>query len=143
LPASVDDVRIAVADSLKLPGPEALQEHWRGTCSAALASAESDVRTALLDRGFSLEQIAAWPALDAWTRDQALYWALVRGAGTEAFDDKFVKLLDRREALTTVIVTGPDPEGREVVTAGGGVGHGEMKSRRETFRDEFGEWRKW
>lgn len=140
---SVDDVLARVAAALKVPGPDALEPWWLDVCLAALESAAADVRGALLARNFTLEQIDAWAGLDAYVSDQALYWSLVNGAGTEAFDDRFVKQMDRREAIKTAQVTEVNDKGLTVLSHSDSVGHGRLKGRCEAFQDERGRWKPW
>jgi hypothetical protein len=135
---TTDDIKARVADALHLPGAGSLQPWWTEVCADALDAALADIRGALAGRGYTRVQLDAWPQLDPWVRDQALYWALVRGGALEGFDDKFVKALDHREQVKTVVVT--DSDGTLVRPAI--IGHGPMKGDEDVFFED-GKWRHW
>jgi hypothetical protein len=148
LAVTADDVLDAVADSLHLSGgAAALEPWWQGVAADALGSALADVQGALVGRGFSQGQLDAWAGYDPVVKQQAVFWALTRGGSLEAFDDKFVKALDRREWLKTAVVT--DDAGGLVGTAS--VGHGDIKPTPKdppafpggTFTDSEGRFRRW
>lgn len=137
----VADVKQRVADALKVPGVSDLATWWNGICTAALASAEADVQGVLVGRGYTVDQVDDWPGGVATVSDLALFWALTNAGVLEAFDDKFVKALDRREQLKTVVLT--DASGALVRSAA--IGHGPLKYKEgvDTFTDDQGKFKKW
>lgn len=139
----VEDVLDAVADALHLSGGRtALAPWWAGVCARALGQAAHDVAGAFLLRGYTPDQVAAWPDLDAHTLTQALYWSLVMGGGLDNLDDKFVKLLDQREGLKTAALT--DAAG--ALATAGVVGHGPLvwsAERGDSLRDLEGKLKPW
>jgi hypothetical protein len=82
----------------------ALPDYWAKIVTDALASAYRDIRGALIQRSFTAAQVDAWDRGAEYQRDIGLYWCLVRGAGMHGYDDRFIKMLDRRKELETVLV---------------------------------------
>lgn len=141
---TTEDVKAAVAAQLHLAGPSSLEAWWSDICADALADGLADVRGALAARGFSLDQLAAWPDYDSWVKRQATFWALTRGASLEAFDMKAVEKLDQvsdqKAGLKSVVVTGADGKAVKADV----VGRGEFKSDRDVFIDPLtGVFRRW
>lgn len=70
-----------------------------GIVSDSNRAAQADLTRILALKGYSPAQIAAWDDRYAYGIDQATFWALMRSGGMANFEDKFAKMLDRREEL--------------------------------------------
>jgi len=148
LAVTVDDVLDAVADALHLSeGAARLEPWWQSVASRALPLALADVQGGLVGRGFSAAQLAAWPGFDAVVTQRAVYWSAVNGGALEAFDDKFIKMMNDPNWLKTAVVT--DDAGGLVGSAS--VGHGDIKPTPKdppafpggTFTDSEGRFKRW
>jgi hypothetical protein len=77
---------------------------WARIVSNANTEAYKDIKGALEQRGFALSQINGWDRGAAFNLSIGTYWCLVNGAGLHSYDDKFLKMLDRRPELMYVLV---------------------------------------
>ncbi len=82
----------------------ALANYWPLFLTQCHQWAYNEIVSALLARGFTQAQIAAWDRGADFERDLTLYRALVRGAALEDYDLKAVEMLDRRKELCGVLV---------------------------------------
>lgn len=97
------DLADQVKDTLALDVLD-VESPWYKIAIRANAAAYSDIRSILARRGYTIAQIDGWDDGKAYQADQGLFWALVRGGCAKDFDDKFIKMLDRRKDLETVAV---------------------------------------
>ncbi len=93
----------SVADLLKVD-VASLPAYWTNVVAEAHAAAYNEMVGRLLDRGYTLAQITAWDQGVFYERMISLFWALTNGAGTSAFDPKFINQFDRRKDLDTVLL---------------------------------------
>ena len=112
-----------------------------GIVSDSNRAAQADLTRILALKGYSPAQIATWDDRYAYGIDQATYWALVRAGGMAGFEDKFLKLLDRREELqaaAAILIGGAPvapPTGGEV----GGISAGTLDAYTDAL-DATAEW---
>ena len=110
--------------------------HWEAVVTDAHASGYNDIVGALAGRGFSAAQIADWDGGPPYEIDQALFWALTKGGGLHAYDDKFINKLDRRKDLLAAVIT---IDGAKVTPAGTvGIGFGSLDSDGGSFHRSVG-----
>jgi hypothetical protein len=109
-----------------------LPTYWDTIITDARNSAYREIQAALLQRGYTAAQIAAWDRGAEFEIDIGLFWALVKGAGMKGEDIKFIQLLDRRKELAVVDVTNSDvlqtPE-----PAATPIGYGALDDSQSTF----------
>lgn len=98
-------IKSALAAVLKMPSANDLPAYWDELIVQGHLQAWTDVLEALLARGFTSAQVGGWEGGAAYERSLALYHTLTLGGALEAFSDTFIKALDRREALKTVLVS--------------------------------------
>jgi hypothetical protein len=122
-----DAVKAQVARMLQTT-PDNLPAQWDGLVDQGVKSGASDVRQRLIGKGFTLAQIESWDQLPQYVLDQAVFWALTRGAvSSEQVSEAKLKTLDRRDELTA---TGFLTSGSTILypVAGdspvGGISHG-------------------
>ncbi len=97
-----------LTDTLK-KGNITLTTSWANLAPQAHSRGYSKLVSTLLGRGFLAAQITAWDDGAVYERDLSLYFALVRGGVLDAFDAKFIELLDVRKeicALTAIPIGG-------------------------------------
>jgi hypothetical protein len=99
------DVKTLLASTLKLANEASLPPYWDQIIYLAHIQALEDIQDRLVTRGFSLAQIQAFDRLAEFERDIALYHALVKGAALEQYDSTYVRMMDRRTELATVMLT--------------------------------------
>ena len=92
-----------VAGILKLAEAD-LPSYWTVIIADANLSAYQDIVGHLLRRGFTKAQIDTWDRGAEFQKDIGLFWCLVKGAGLHGYDDKFIRLLDRRKELDEVFI---------------------------------------
>ena len=113
----------------KAPGE--MSSKWDNIVRRSNVSAYQDIVSRLVARGFSKAQVDLWDRGAEFNVDIGLYWCLVKGGGLEAYDDKFINKLDRREELDTVLVT---TSGVIVTPANGGdFGTGSFDTSSDLF----------
>lgn len=100
---TTDDILADVAAALKYD-PTALPEFWSELAERGHSSAQGVIKSTLLARGFTLDQVNNWDRLEEFERDLSLFWTLSRGGAYGAVSPEFLKTLDRREELKTVLV---------------------------------------
>lgn len=106
MPFITDDaLKTRLAAVLKQSDPGDLADVWDGIISDANAAAYNSIVAHLAARGYTLAQIAAWDRRDEFNMDLGLYWALVKGAGIQAYDDRWVEKLNRLKELDEAIIT--------------------------------------
>jgi hypothetical protein len=80
--------------------------------------------------------------VDAWDRgsefetDIGLYWCLVKGAGLHGYDSTYIKLLDRRKELETVLLLDGSSL-LETSTETGTPGYGNLDDTNDQFRRDI------
>ncbi len=94
----------AVADLLKYD-ISALPGYWTSVVSQAHVAAYQEIQGRLLARGFTTAQVVLWDRGAEFERMLTIYWSLVNGGGTTAYDDRFIKQFDRRSDLDSVLVS--------------------------------------
>lgn len=85
---------------------------WNQLIPGATEDAANEVTSAMVKRGFTAAQAASWDRAKEFSRDIALYWALVKGSATKAYDQQAIDKLDRRKELLTVdvLIGGVEPD---------------------------------
>jgi hypothetical protein len=109
-----------------------LGNYWGEFILQAQTWAYQEIVSRLLARGFTPTQINSWDRGAEYERALTLWWALQRGAGLEGYDDKFLKMFDRRAELNTVFVSvggGWQPP----ADTPGTVGTGALSTGRDMF----------
>lgn len=106
------ELKAAVADALKIQNSASLPSQWDSPIVDGNEMAYSDIVGALLDRGFTQAQIAAWGRGKIIQKLQGMYWAFVLGAALHSFDDRWVNKWDQRTYLKTIPVELPGSEGQ-------------------------------
>ncbi len=136
------EVKSALADILA-QDVSALVSKWDGIITRANASAYQDILSALGARGYTTAQIAAWLRGPEFNLDIALFWCLVHGGASLNYDDRFIKLLDRRGELATVAVidAAAAVDSPDDVSP---VGQGDMlNTSRDVFLETDGTFKAW
>lgn len=110
-----------------------LPAYWNNLIASANESAYLDIRGALIQRGYLANQVDVWPRGAEFNRDLGVFWALVKGAGLHNYDDKFIKLLDRREELKDVLVEGIDAVVQTPQGSPAAVGYGNASTTNDRF----------
>lgn len=94
----------AVASRLKVAGPGSLPDFWTDIVDQATNGSYQEIVGALLARGFSPAQIAAWDRGAEFQLSHGTYLALLNGGALEALDPRMLALLDKTAALKDVQV---------------------------------------
>lgn len=118
----INDVLDQIAARLHLSGRTVLSPFWSVTAPWALQLAQSDLYNVLASRGISVTLINGWTGADPWVLMQAVYYAMMAGAGEEDVDLEAVKSLNGLEILKTVALT--DTSGAAI--KGSAFGHGKI-----------------
>jgi hypothetical protein len=142
---TTSDLLQRVADALGTDVSQ-LPTRWTDLCADANTSATNDVSQLLMGLGYTQAQIDAWDSVTVYARDLGTFWALTRGgAGGEAYSDKALKSLDRREELrgmTTLMIGGVAVAPPTNASAVGGVSSGDSAAAaalaRQYDRQGFG-----
>jgi len=66
---------------------------WTEIATDALDMAYAEIRSILVNRGYTTTQVDAWDDLDAFWKRQAVYLAMAAGAGLHNYDDRFIEKL--------------------------------------------------
>lgn len=128
---TTDTIKGRLAGILK-QASAALPTYWDNIVSDSRTRAYNEIVSKLTDRGFTIAQIDTWDRRTEFELDIALFWCLVSGAGLAAYDDKFLKLFDRRLELDTVNLTADDVP---ISTASvGRIGIGYLNDDRSEFK---------
>jgi hypothetical protein len=93
----------AVADLLKADVPS-LPSYWPGVVAAAHVSAFQEIQGRLIARGYTPAQVLQWDRGPELEKSLTIFWALTNGGGLSGYDDKFIRMYDRRKELDTVVV---------------------------------------
>lgn len=118
--------------------------YWSSLVTVANTQAYGEILSAFALRGYTPTQVDEWDRGAEIQTDQALFFALEKGAGLHTFNDVLVKELDRREALKTLpltdggVVLNPlDTDGDEIEpvtnTPPGLVSHGAFSTDDDLF----------
>ena len=99
------DIEIALASLLKVASFASVANYWTDIVQKSHAAAYQDIFNALIRRGFTPAQIAAWDRGPEFENHIALFWCLVNGGGLQQYDPTYIKMLDRRPELRTVEVS--------------------------------------
>jgi hypothetical protein len=103
---------------------------WQTIIEDSNESAYQEILGRLSDRGFTMAQIESWSRRQEFNIDIGLFWALTKGGGLHAYDDRFIVKLDRREELDSVAIL--DSSGSALGPSGSGtVGYGPMAEDEE------------
>jgi hypothetical protein len=130
-------LKTALASMLKV-GIDAMHAYWDGIIRDSNNAAWGEIQRRLTARGFTANQIASWEDSAEFNRDIGLFWCLVKGAGLHGYDDKFIKLLDRRAELLEVQLASLPADDADT------VGFGKMSNADDVFLDnQTGKFRKW
>jgi hypothetical protein len=101
---STSDAQTAVAGVLKVAFAD-LPSYWTGVVADSQVSAYQEIEAQLLDRGYILSQVLLWDRGAEFEKDLTIFWALTRGGGLSGmYDDRFIKMFDRRKDLATVAI---------------------------------------
>jgi hypothetical protein len=132
-------VREQVASNLHVT-PDQLPAEWDNICSHSARRAAADLRSILILKGYTPDQVAGWDDAYTYSLQLATWMALGAGSALASYDAKLIEWMDcrkeLREAAALIIggaVVGPTP------TEVGGVGHGvadavgEARARFDTF----------
>jgi hypothetical protein len=126
-----------LANHLKLAGGSAdLADFWTNIISDSLNSAYLDIVSALMARGYTKAQVDAWDRGSEFETDIGLYWCLVKGAGLHGYDSTYIKLLDRRKELETVLLLDGSSL-LETSTETGTPGYGNLDDTNDQFRRDI------
>lgn len=109
-----------------------LPPKWQTLVQNSNTSAYQEILGRLITRGYTPAQINAWDRGAEFQTDLALFWTLTKGGGLANYSDVFLKALDRRKDLDTVILfvgqqwkaTGDTP---------GTIGSGALDGSRDRF----------
>lgn len=105
-----DVLKARLVACLQRAGLTDSDSNWDLIVADANEWAYNEIVSALLERGFTISQINEWDRREEFNKSLGLFWCLVLGGVTHAYDDKFIRDLDRREELKTVFVsTGQEP----------------------------------
>ncbi len=79
--------------------------YWVTIVADAQTSAYQEIVGRLIERGFTEAQINSWDRGAEFELVIMKYWALVNGGGLSGnYDDRFIKMLDRRRELDDVMI---------------------------------------
>ncbi len=99
----------ATADLLKFKDVATMTSsapYWTDIITDAQTSAYQEIEGRLFKRGFILAQIVAWDRGAEFELSIMKYLSLVNGGGLSGnYDDRFIKMLDRRRELDDVMVS--------------------------------------
>ncbi len=95
--------RQAVADALKVE-LASLPDYWTNLVSEANIAAYGEIQGCLIGRGYTQAQVDSWDRGAEFQKQLAVFWSLTRGGGLAGYDDRFIKLFDRRKDLLSVQV---------------------------------------
>lgn len=126
------ELKTALAPILRKASAAEINPLWGNIVPDANVAAYNEIIGRLTDRGFTVAQIDSWARNDEFNRDIGLFWALVKGAGLDGYDDKWIERLDRREELDTVAVVIDD----ELVDPGdtsGSIGQGNLDTSGDIY----------
>lgn len=98
------DLKAKVAAFLQQPSPASLSPNWDQVIQDAIDAAYRDIQGALAERGYTVSQINTWEDGASVQRTQALYYALIFGAGLHNMEPWVIDRLDQRKSLETAPV---------------------------------------
>lgn len=102
LQSCADQMHQAVA---ALPAPFGTLDSPGTMITEAHDAAYNEILGKLLARGFTLAQIAAWDQGPFYERKISLFFVATDNAALFNYDDKFIKLMDLRADLKSVLVS--------------------------------------
>jgi hypothetical protein len=114
-------------------GSAELQAWWTSIISDSNRAAYNDINTALLARGYTAAQIAAWDQGIDFQVDIGLWRALVKGGATKDWGPEskaYIDELDRRGELALAVITNGGVVVEPVLpaTGAGPISFGQMKN---------------
>lgn len=137
---TADEAKAAVAAALHAAGYSGLAAEgsfWSEIIPKAASTAQQDILSVLLGRGFTLSQINSWDGQADCHRQQTVYWALVEGQGLLGLDPTLVQLVDRLDRrkwlLDAALVSGSDVLDPDDDSDQGRVGYGSLNSSDSKF----------
>lgn len=139
MPQFVTDsaIRQRLASLLKTDAGK-VPAYWDIIISDSNLAAYQEIVGRLAERGYDAGQIASWDRGSEFEIDIGLFWSLVKGAGLHAYDDKFIKNLDRRAEIDDVIVLAAGviilPNNSAQGTK---IGWGQVSTVNERFSQDF------
>lgn len=129
---TIPQLRKALLNVLQLSNDADLPAQYGETIiEDSRRSANQEIYSALLGRGYSDGQIEDWDRGIEFERDLTLFWCLVKG-GALSIEDARMRALDRRKELVEVSVT----IGNELADAGDYEGVVNTGLLETTFTDE-------
>lgn len=81
-----------------------LPPKWQTIVQNSNTSAYQEILGRLITRGYTPAQINLWDRGAEFQTDLALFWSLTKGGALSNYSDVFLKALDRRKDLDTVIL---------------------------------------
>lgn len=96
-------IKQRLADTLQ-KDVDTLEDWWEGIVTQARTFAYQEVVGRLMSRGYSRTQVDDWDRGAEFEGDLALWYCLVRGGAANAYDPRFIDMLDRRKELAAVAV---------------------------------------
>jgi hypothetical protein len=100
------DIQVLMAAALKKATFADLPNYWTNIIQRAHQAAYNEIYMALVRRGFSPAQIAAWDSGPEYELFLSCWWSCVFGGGFHAYDPTWIRELDRRKnQLPTVEVS--------------------------------------
>jgi hypothetical protein len=99
-----DAIKDAVAAALKVDVAD-IPENFLTAIPAAHQNAVDQLASFAASRGFTAGPPPAWAAGPGFERDQSVYWTLVKGAGLEAYDDRWVEKMNRLKEMMAATIT--------------------------------------
>lgn len=128
-------IKQKLADYLHVTIDQLTAADWDSIIIDATASSKNSILENLRGRGYSLDQIFSWDAIEDYHTCIALYWCLVKGANLHAITDAtMIDKLDRRLELASIAILA----GGDVVTpadelVGGVVGGGMLDTEDDRY----------
>ena len=98
-----DELKSKLLTCLQKAGLEE-ENSWDEIITDANQSAADYISGALASRGYTAAQVRGWDAARTYNIDIGLFWCLIKGGVTKAYDETFIKELDRRLELATADV---------------------------------------
>jgi hypothetical protein len=113
-------IKQAVADLLQQAIGD-LDTLWTNRCTDGLADATGCINGILIgERSFTAAQVAAWDELDAYTRDQALFFIFNKSPEQAGITWEQIKSWDRRSDLRKVILVDTTVVAEDPMACSGG-----------------------
>lgn len=126
------ELKTALAPVLRKASVHDLNPLWDGIVPDANEAAYNEIIGRLTNRGYSVAQIDQWARRYEFNRDIGLFWCLVKGAGLDGYDDKWIDRLDRREELDEVTIV-IDDEVADIADTTAAIGHGPLSTTDDIF----------